>query len=119
MGVRIAIQESIAVLKDDETMWLAIDTEWGDEERAMHCGPSIVQLALIDRVWVVDTAVIHIWQRTFFRWLFKQRRVTFFGFSFGQDMVRLSVLLGKDEKKPDFKLVDLQKLAMVDCNKSI
>jgi len=119
LNVRSVIEGRLALLPHGEKVWLAVDTEWGDDKNARHCGPSIVQLALIDRVWVVDTAVLSTWLQTFFGWLFSQPCLTFFGFAFGQDIVRLSALLGEGDFKLSVNVVDLQKLASADRDKSV
>lgn len=119
LKVRSEIEEKIAALACNEKVWLAIDTEWGDDKSASHLGPSIVQLASLDRVWVVDTAKLSAPLQAFFRWLFGQPRLTFFGFAFGQDRARLSALLGQDTPEVIFEVLDLQRLAMADAEKSV
>merc|ERR1712217_401427 len=85
----------------------------------MGSGPCIVQLAISDHIWVVDTAVLNDELQHFFRWVFAEARLRIIGFSVSHDIARLRVLIGDDERKEsNFDILDLQNLAMQGQHKS-
>jgi len=109
--MQLVIEERVSALQLSEKLWIALDTEWGDDDKATHRGPSIVQVAMIDRVWVVDTCILSTHLQEFFKWFFSNDCILFLGFSFKQDISRLAVLLGDGENNSHLDVLDLQKLA--------
>jgi len=116
--VQMEIEQKVSMLADGQKVWLAIDTEWGDQKESSHGGPSIVQIALIDCVWILDTAVLSEQLQRFFRWIFTEQHLLRLGFAFGHDIVKLTALLGDIEDRPSIEVLDLQKLTMNDSNRA-
>lgn len=95
---------------ETQKVFVGVDTEWG------VCGktPSVVQLAIHEHAWVIDTAAPSAETRAFFRWLFQCESASFLGFAFAPDADKLAELM-RDEQNDatvDIEVIDLQKLAM-------
>eukprot|EP00441_Pelagodinium_beii_P034841 CAMPEP_0197643014 /NCGR_PEP_ID=MMETSP1338-20131121/16492_1 /TAXON_ID=43686 ORGANISM="Pelagodinium beii, Strain RCC1491" /NCGR_SAMPLE_ID=MMETSP1338 /ASSEMBLY_ACC=CAM_ASM_000754 /LENGTH=692 /DNA_ID=CAMNT_0043216223 /DNA_START=180 /DNA_END=2258 /DNA_ORIENTATION=+ len=97
-----------------EQLFVGVDTEWGVCSKT----PSVVQLAIPQQAWVIDTATPSGRARAFFRWLFKRDHASFLGFAFSADAAKLSELMKDDESDAieEFDVLDLQKLAMQHIN---
>jgi len=102
-----------------QALWLGVDTEWGD---GPHRGPSVVQLALHDQAWVIDTlprppeeegileaAGYDGALREALLGVFASEGVACLGWSFAHDVARLKGLLGPTLRFA--RLVDLQPIA--------
>eukprot|EP00933_Yihiella_yeosuensis_P017048 TRINITY_DN14350_c1_g5_i1.p1 TRINITY_DN14350_c1_g5~~TRINITY_DN14350_c1_g5_i1.p1 ORF type:complete len:817 (-),score=160.47 TRINITY_DN14350_c1_g5_i1:271-2376(-) len=99
---------------------VGVDTEWGEEGDGKDCVPSVVQIALKDKAWVVDTARPTPAVRSFFRWLFSQEKVAVLGFAFGSDSEKIVELMSDADGAsaiPEIHVIDLQILAMKHISK--
>jgi len=80
-----------------ESLLLGIDTEWGEQVVAR---PSIVQLAVQETVWVVDTLSANLYEpgklQQCLKSLFSHTKVICVAWSFHNDKERLCGLLGHD-----------------------
>jgi len=109
--VRATLVAKLEGLKQNEKLFLGVDTEWG-KSSAM---PSLVQLAVQEHAWLIDTAKPSENTRTFFRWLFQHERVSFLGFAFLADARKLAVLMQEDSQSNDtqhVEVIDIQKIAV-------
>ena len=96
---------------ESQQPFVGVDTEWGLNGEI----PSVVQLAIPQHAWVIDTATPNPDARAFFRWLFQHEGVPFLGFAFSPDADKLTELM-KDENGEtirEIQVIDLQKLAML------
>ncbi|CAE8605895.1 unnamed protein product [Polarella glacialis] len=90
-NVLIALQQMVEELKDEEWLLVGVDTEWGESEDN-RSPPSVVQLAALDRVWVLDTALPRPSISSLIRWVFGCKRLKLLGFAFSHDIQRLASL---------------------------
>lgn len=115
--LRQELEDVIALVDADVRVQVGIDTEWGDEATGGYAGPSIVQLAVGKRAWVIDTSEPSATIRLFFSWLFQNDRFQFLGFAFAHDTQKLAAMMQGDVEgvvSGPRHLVDLQKIAMSD-----
>merc|ERR1719329_1688553 len=110
-AMRGVLEESVGRLQPEDMLLLGLDCEWSDRGP----GPSIVQLSVLQLVFVIDVLEPTDATREFFRWIFKCERLVPLGFSFAQDTIRLDVLMGSGlygASSSSIKVVDIQALAM-------
>jgi len=95
---------------ETQKVFVGVDTEWG------VCGktPSVVQIAIHEHAWVIDTATPTAETRAFFQWLFQSDSASFLGFAFAPDADKLAELMkdGQNDATVQIEVIDLQKLAM-------
>merc|ERR1711879_56423 len=90
-------------------------TEWGLRAADADAAPSVVQLAVFDRAWVIDTAEPTAAIGELFKWIVTCERITLLGFAFSSDAPRIVALMNLDlaeEDSPPVRVVDLQTLAL-------
>lgn len=97
-SIRDSLQSMLNDLDHEVRLMVGIDTEWGEAGgHDSHAAPSVVQIAALDHVWVVDTLMPGPCTRSLIRWLFGCKRLLLLGFAFAHDVLRLaSLALDKD-----------------------
>lgn len=95
--IRNELQKMIDGLENHERLLVGMDTEWGEcAGHDSHAAPSVVQIAALDQVWVLDTALPGPHTRLLIRWLFSCERFLLVGFAFAHDVQRLASLACDD-----------------------
>merc|ERR1711865_136890 len=85
-------------------------------------GPAIVQIAVGESAWVIDTTKPSQQLQLFFSKLFGHDRIQFLGFAFAHDIKKLSEMMqglnGGSPACAPRHVLDLQKLAKLDMDKA-
>jgi hypothetical protein len=117
--IRRTLEHAIESSSSEDPILVGMDTEWG--ERASgdpNAAPSVVQIAAVGKVWVLDTASPGPQTRSLIRWIFNSRHFQVVGFAFSHDIQRLAALAwdgsdstGKDPNLLHAEIIDIQRLA--------
>jgi len=105
--VEAFLSQKVAALAGKKLL-LGIDTEWGDSGQV----PAVVQLAVGDQAWVIDTSTPTPATRSLFEWVFTTDAITPLGFSFAHDADRLGVLLAGDGTSTRAKIYPAHSLSL-------
>jgi len=110
---RAFLDAELRLLPHEEQLLVGVDTEWGDSLTDDSCAPSVIQIAVGKRAWVIDTLHPRPTLIGFLEWLCTNKRITLLGFAFARDAEKISLLLqNAGTHVPKLSVIDLQVMAM-------
>lgn len=117
--IRRTLEHAVESSGSEDPILVGMDTEWGEGASGdPNAAPSVVQIAAVGNVWVLDTASPGPQAKSLIRWIFNSRHFQVVGFAFSHDLRRLAALAwdgngstGMDSNMLDAEIIDIQRLA--------